>query len=574
MSRSDGNLVVDVIIATSFCTCLILQAGFGARWIQRQWTSRTDWTVWRCTLINHVFRQGPYSPDPTINKFVTSRLGESRLRFIRSSVSLLSLVLFLPALHNAYRVFSGNRGNVSEQQYIVFTLGYASLTVCNACPRILTLRTHLVIFSYFMFVLIAYNCPIKGGDRLSLISSIGHAQVVSLVGSLGYFDFRAVLLLHAFQDTAYVITYALVDAGTGFPQVSVADFCLQRVYTFCEKAVALYIVERLVLSCILREAEATQEKSLRLAFRSLLSIMCDAVVELGSDQRIVQHEPRLSYMLLHGTGKSLEGATLQEFLPDASDQQRLEERLLCRSGEGSEDAAMLHLRMKDAIGNRIRMQCFHVAFTSFEAEVHHLVGLCEDTERSGPAAPLDRAEAAPCRADQAIEDSGSDSSSASEVSHASPRVDREVAVQVCVRDGRLPVLWSSRRFRDKFGKLIKGVDFVEWVAQGQELQSWMSERVQSIYSGTTDPGVAEFSGLTITPYGRSSVRSQPRMVMAVFQNPGDDEHRRWQREEYPITLLIGHQVVPSRAPHGSASAGTSRDAVRGDLGRATTSVAL
>lgn len=92
-------------------------------------------------------------------------------------------------------------------------------------------------------------------------------------------------------------------------------------------------------ACLVR-----QERSLRVAFVSLLNIVCDAVVELDGSHRIVQHEPRLAHVLLHGHGKSLQGAKLQEFMPDVEDQQSLEQRISDLQCERKEVATMFHVR--------------------------------------------------------------------------------------------------------------------------------------------------------------------------------------------------------------------------------------
>ena len=80
------------------------------------------------------------------------------------------------------------------------------------------------------------------------------------------------------------------------------------------------------------------------ALKSLLNLMCEAVVEVDSAFVIVRHVPALSNLLLHGAGKSLQGMMLQQFMPSHDDKLCFEEAIQKATGS---TAQVLHSKMRD-----------------------------------------------------------------------------------------------------------------------------------------------------------------------------------------------------------------------------------
>jgi hypothetical protein len=120
----------------------------------------------------------------------------------------------------------------------------------------------------------------------------------------------------------------------------------------------------------------------------LLSAMCDAVVHLGSDCRILHPCPKLEVLLLKSrTHSGLQGTPFMDLL-DSSERDRFDHFLSSVTNEPSghdvvdpEDmACTLHLHMRDATGTKVPVQIFHGSCLDINEQICHLVGIREDQE--------------------------------------------------------------------------------------------------------------------------------------------------------------------------------------------------
>lgn len=169
------------------------------------------------------------------------------------------LALFSPGAGSGVRVVAALiDSRMASRQDIVFAIAYATFTLCRLFPWIVNMRTHLIWYGFGMLLLTLFSSPVIHGDRELILLHSTHVQVLSLVMSLGYFDFKAAFFWNAVQDLAQAASFSFANVGT-IQQVTVDEFWTQRFYTFSEKALALYVVERLLVSCMLREVEAKQE---------------------------------------------------------------------------------------------------------------------------------------------------------------------------------------------------------------------------------------------------------------------------------------------------------------------------
>lgn len=136
------------------------------------------------------------------------------------------------------------------------------------------------------------------------------------------------------------------------------------------------------------------------AASSLLGIMCDAVVHLDQDLRLMDHSPQLAGLLMRSTGNtSIEGVELSRFMATDEDRQRL--LLHLRGGAVTEGfgagqgqtaggisfargtiTSAFHADLKDAFGTTIQAEFFSVLFAGLDGKENHLLGLREYTDIS------------------------------------------------------------------------------------------------------------------------------------------------------------------------------------------------
>merc|ERR1719329_574648 len=80
-------------------------------------------------------------------------------------------------------------------------------------------------------------------------------------------------------------------------------------------SLALRLIDQVMAARCTWETKCNLARSEGIAARSLLNLMCDAVVELNSDLIITDDVPKLTGMLMVQSGKDLKGSMLQEWMP-------------------------------------------------------------------------------------------------------------------------------------------------------------------------------------------------------------------------------------------------------------------
>mmetsp|Transcript_107011 Transcript_107011/g.335589 ORF Transcript_107011/g.335589 Transcript_107011/m.335589 type:complete len:142 (-) Transcript_107011:239-664(-) len=85
---------------------------------------------------------------------------------------------------------------------------------------------------------------------------------------------------------------------------------------------------------------------------------------------------------------SLMGRMLQDFMPEHTDRERFDERMM-GADEAAEHAAVSHTKLRDAVGGTIDMELFSVAFKGADDRRRYVPGMREFTNIQ-PMAELPR----------------------------------------------------------------------------------------------------------------------------------------------------------------------------------------
>ncbi|CAE7247275.1 rsmI [Symbiodinium necroappetens] len=142
-----------------------------------------------------------------------------------------------------------------------------------------------------------------------------------------------------------------------------------------------------------RDTRHKNTTSQLVAASSLLSLTCDAVVELDADLRITKDSPQLATMLLRDrAGATVKGMMFTDLMPTEHEAERAYEILSGRSctetAAGREEgihANAFHTRLVDSCSSKFRTEVFQVAYSQVDGQVHHLIGLRDFTDQTALA---------------------------------------------------------------------------------------------------------------------------------------------------------------------------------------------
>eukprot|EP00928_Gymnodinium_smaydae_P096401 TRINITY_DN8506_c0_g1_i1.p1 TRINITY_DN8506_c0_g1~~TRINITY_DN8506_c0_g1_i1.p1 ORF type:complete len:595 (+),score=33.61 TRINITY_DN8506_c0_g1_i1:53-1837(+) len=203
---------------------------------------------------------------------------------------------------------------------------------------------------------------------LQFVVARGQLSYVRLLVTLFPGDAKIACLFQALSALSICLRYRAVSDET-----AVALFGDNHVQLFaiaeCCGTVLICGVGFMFESRSYREARATAEASnsdsVSWALKSVLSSICDVVLELDDEMRISDSAKSLALMLFRCTSRSLQGSRVQDFLTDEADVgkfKRSAERNREILGDGFLPVIPFHTRLKDTLGNHIHVEVFQCPF--------------------------------------------------------------------------------------------------------------------------------------------------------------------------------------------------------------------
>lgn len=174
------------------------------------------------------------------------------------------------------------------------------------------------------------------------------------------------------------------------------EFCLvglQLLWTSCtwardDQRPALIVVLGMtvhlvgVFSCNWQIAEVSQSHA---AAESLLTVLCDAVVQLYSDLSLVVPSPKLDAILLRSSCKTSAEANFSLYLQEG-DRARFQEFLQADSLRGS--ARSIRVNLAGAYDTKVAAQIYHTSLLDASGQLIHILGVQEDQEKFSPPAAV------------------------------------------------------------------------------------------------------------------------------------------------------------------------------------------
>jgi hypothetical protein len=122
--------------------------------------------------------------------------------------------------------------------------------------------------------------------------------------------------------------------------------------------------------------DAEETKHEKAASFELLRVVCDAVVELDSQQVITSAATDLGALLLRGANKSLKGVSFRSLLALEADRLMFDSRV----GAFETPAGAMNVRIADSLSTLLRLQLLYVRFSGADGRIRYFIGIRENVD--------------------------------------------------------------------------------------------------------------------------------------------------------------------------------------------------
>lgn len=153
-------------------------------------------------------------------------------------------------------------------------------------------------------------------------------------------------------------------------------FILQEILITLALCSVAIVSEARLFTEVRATLEARASQNVQSAVTTLLHTIYDVVIQLDETLKMREGMEAMSCLLLHGHGKSLEGAQIQDFIDSEQDQVLFTEYVL---NPNAVQCPSLPIRiwMRDSNAEKVYVEVLHTAFSDLDSQMHHLIGIRE-----------------------------------------------------------------------------------------------------------------------------------------------------------------------------------------------------
>jgi len=491
-------------------------------------------------------------------------LSDRRVETARSCVSIAGVFLSGRNTLIVMDVIAGEEREDPLGKDVTLVFLQIVLVVFSSFPSLLNARTLCFVHSVLVACLALSVTPFVGDyDPKMMLHRVACTFGAFFAGFV-CLDFQVFIFTNTlFTATAIVSAMSTWNPSLGVPMHDVVDV---ELLTFVLRVGMLWKAGALLEESVRREITAKSDACQSAGMSGLLSLMCDAVVDLNEDFVMKEHVEKLAGMLMHRGGQCTEDRNCMSFIEGGDDLQRFEEGIKQFRGESPPDEAlvpgMIHAGMRDALGNRIPTIFYHVPYRTLAGRVHHLLGLREDVDAErgvetpdvGPRMPPE-GELRPelrSRLDRVPELRAS-------ASNSSSTRGRELGTVDVRSTHGLPILAGCAALAERCGLSEAPdnfVDFLESPAEGSRLTAWILETAETIVAGSSEPRIRSFGSV-----GAAAGISGAMTLQVCFPPPSADPFGyavaiRVHRSRPRPSPAIGRGTAASASFHALAARGT------------------
>eukprot|EP00928_Gymnodinium_smaydae_P076186 TRINITY_DN5916_c0_g2_i5.p1 TRINITY_DN5916_c0_g2~~TRINITY_DN5916_c0_g2_i5.p1 ORF type:complete len:329 (-),score=35.88 TRINITY_DN5916_c0_g2_i5:310-1164(-) len=142
-------------------------------------------------------------------------------------------------------------------------------------------------------------------------------------------------------------------------------------------------IQKATYAEILNEVTAKKDNVERSAMMMLLEHMCDVVLTLDERLAISENVHRLAALLMFDATRFQRSVSLQQFMPDASDQRRFVDQFT-PTARSTTPVQYISVSMRDYCGSVLKVEIFSVSFEGLDKATSFMVGIREVSD-SQPA---------------------------------------------------------------------------------------------------------------------------------------------------------------------------------------------
>lgn len=303
----------------------------------------------------------------------------------RTCVSMLSTLATMYILASWLPEDMGNMEFLSDTQDIIIYILAAILFALHSHPRLL--HPGSISAWYALLMVPTVLVPLFATDLVNLLMLSAPLFLTRLIFSVWQRNSLLVLLLNALFSASTTWGFVRVESCDNHLIHLFAYALLEGMASVCV-VIGTYIAQRMLRETIREGLCLRASRNDISAATSLLNAICDAVVELDKDQKIVEHSARFASIFTLEKDRSVQGWQLQDFMSSEEDQARFSDLLLSPMDDTLlTSARATHVRMRDSIGNIFSMDVFVIQFQGSEASPRYLVGVREVADEPVQALP-------------------------------------------------------------------------------------------------------------------------------------------------------------------------------------------
>eukprot|EP00927_Polykrikos_kofoidii_P086146 TRINITY_DN9571_c0_g2_i1.p1 TRINITY_DN9571_c0_g2~~TRINITY_DN9571_c0_g2_i1.p1 ORF type:complete len:573 (+),score=57.81 TRINITY_DN9571_c0_g2_i1:178-1719(+) len=322
-----------------------------------------------------------------------ARLMMRREQLVQRMLPYLLVSSMIIVATSIMTAFTNTNRLVSQNQDLVAVFCFLLLFVWQWCPRMTRALGPTSVIASVMFTCTAWSIASEP-SRSSVSISSALSAPPRLVLSAVFMSVWPTI----FWNTIHVVATAYVNSR--LPQDS--DGCLNvPVFPFFEVVNLVVLIvgpvglHRVIVHLIRMEIQHAETKSWSSAVLSLLNTVCDASVELDEHLVITNDAARLGAVLLHTSGRQLEGVHFSNLLSSAEDREKFVQHARKRAKlqqQESELADLFTAHMRDNTNNDVEVEIFLVSYTSPFGHTKFVVGIREKASDGAVSQPRELVE--------------------------------------------------------------------------------------------------------------------------------------------------------------------------------------
>eukprot|EP00928_Gymnodinium_smaydae_P034586 TRINITY_DN24474_c0_g1_i1.p1 TRINITY_DN24474_c0_g1~~TRINITY_DN24474_c0_g1_i1.p1 ORF type:complete len:550 (+),score=31.56 TRINITY_DN24474_c0_g1_i1:199-1650(+) len=343
------------------------------------------WKVW-------LHRSSPSSPwDEHISAEVHRRSLESIQKVTTAfghCVNAFLLSVFITLV-------GGAPLRLSEIQVWVIVAACPCLVIVRMMPTWLNRHT---VHLWYGALLIGFSVFIATSTTISAERVWNHSNMLlplRMLLSINYSNLPMILVFNSVYSTA--ATYSVANALNADDAVMIEGDVRLRIVVAFEiiwLIGLMYLSETFTASLrqeIVHQLRATCLQGEGTAMMHLLDAMCDVVVELDGEKRLVENSKSFTAMFALNPASDSRGSQLQDLMPLAEDRKAVDE-LLCAMSSNAEQVLprIAHVTLCDSYGMRFKAELFLVHFKGLNLSSRFYVGIQESREVRVAALQQDR----------------------------------------------------------------------------------------------------------------------------------------------------------------------------------------